>query len=190
MLFGSSGTSYDIAKVMAARSGSHLITDLPTRWMEIEIDRKEAQVDDGPWTPSAKAFGNVRLKYLEDVSLDRALELRNEGRLADMRSFLGTVWRLSASPDPFSRSNAENLAIELNERVREAEVEWGRINRALVSSITKSALAGMGAGIATGQGAFVAAVTGAAALAELGLDRMKRQTFKREFPAGFFLGRK
>ena len=38
MIFHSCGTSYDISKLMAGRSGSHLITDLPTRWMEIDVD--------------------------------------------------------------------------------------------------------------------------------------------------------
>ncbi len=72
------GTNYEIAKHTALITGSHLITDLEDRWREIELERAAAKIDERKWSPFAKAFHNLRIKYLDNVLLDSALVLRKE----------------------------------------------------------------------------------------------------------------
>ena len=83
-----SGASYDIAKLTASLTGSYLVTDLPPRWKEIELDREQNAISIGEWSPLAKAFQNLDLKYLNNLELDHALSLRTEGRLENLRAFL------------------------------------------------------------------------------------------------------
>jgi len=40
----SAGTSYEMAKIVANRSRSHMITDMRYRWMEMEMDRRDGGV--------------------------------------------------------------------------------------------------------------------------------------------------
>jgi hypothetical protein len=186
-LITTTGTNYEMAKQTALLSGSHLITDLPPRWREIELDRDSAKVDERKWSPFAKAFHNLKIKYLDDVPLEAALVLRKEDRLEQMRGFMNKVWRLSGD-DSFAPANVENLASELLERVREAEDEWEKIDRDLlkllqpVGAVAASFVAAGGAG-------WVPAAVGAAAvgITGLGIAQHQRASFERRFPAGFFL---
>jgi hypothetical protein len=188
LIMESSGASYDMAKRTALLSGSYLITDLEYRWKEIELDRAEARIDAQKWSPFAKAFHNLDIKYLQHVPLEAALQLRQRGRLDDMRGFLRKVWRQSASPDSFDDANVENLAAELREKVREAEEEWAKIDRELLKWFGTFGSAA-GAAVAIGAvewlpAAFAAGVTGAAGLAVAG---HQRYSFERRYPAGLFL---
>jgi hypothetical protein len=181
------GTNYEMAKQTALLSGSHLITDLAPRWREIELDRDSAKVDEKKWSPFAKAFHNLKIRYLDDVPLESALVLRKEDRLEHMRGFMNKIWRLSGD-DSFAEGNVENLASELLERVREAEDEWVRIDRDLLKwlqplgAIAASFVAAGGAGwVPAAVGAVAAGITG------LGISQHQRASFERRFPAGFFL---
>ena len=102
-----------------------------------------------------------------------------------MRLFLRKVWRESRETEVFAEENAINLAAELDDKIREAEAEYKKIDREL---ITWFGAAGA-ALLATGVAGFIPAasaslMTGAAALAR---SAWQRRSFKTEFPAGFFL---
>lgn len=185
-----SGTNYEMAKIIAKLSGSHLITDLKSRWLEIEIDRENAQIDDGNWSAFAKAFHEIKWKYIENIDLEKALQLRKENRLNNMRSFFRKLWKEASTGDPFDRENAENLSTELQERTREADYEWEKINSDLVryfgGTMATGALLAAPA-VATGKGSFVAAGIAVAGVTELAVTRMRRKMFPKKYPAGFFL---
>lgn len=84
----STGTSYDIAKLTANFTGSYLVTDIYSKWKEIEVDRKEHSAENKEWSPFAKAIQNMKLKYINNLKLDHALTLRKEGRMESLRTFL------------------------------------------------------------------------------------------------------
>ena len=109
----SSGAGYDIAKLTASLTGSYLVTDLPSKWKEIELDRKNNDINIGEWSPLAKTFQNLDLKYLNNLELTHALSLRSEGRLQNLRSFLYRLWSAASSSNPFGEENVRHLTDEL-----------------------------------------------------------------------------
>ena len=184
----SSGASYEMAKWTADLSGSHLITDIEPRWAEIRLDREEAGVAGRAWTPFAKAFAGVPFSYLDNVPLEVALRLRKERRLADLRDCLGRAWRGSREGDGFAERNAENLTIELKDRLHEAEAEWQSIRTA----IAKKLVAGIGAGataIASGVAEWLpAGIATATAVASNVVEMWgKKRSYAKRHPASFLL---
>jgi hypothetical protein len=196
------GAPYEEAKRICAISGSHLVTDLPSRWMELALDHEHASTEMQTWSPFAKALHNTQLKVLDRrVPLEAALLLRNEGRLEQMRLFFARVWKASRAGDLYAAENATHLAAELDEKVREAEAEWDRIDQSLLKRfganttlLASAVIAGFRpAAAALGDYAAVVgtAAAGVAAAAtqaiSLSLAQWQRKSFKNEFPAGFFL---
>lgn len=136
----SSGTNYELAKLIALHTGSYLMTDLRVRWKEMELDRKKSGINATEWSPFAKAWHNLSLKFLDSVPLTAALALRRDGRLETLRLFLRKVWASTSKAEPFDDKNIPLLAAELDAKVREAEVEWKKIDRELLQTITAPAL--------------------------------------------------
>ena len=185
-----SGTSYDMAKLMAEMSGAYLVTDIPPKWKEIEIDRKEAGIDNGKWSPFAKAFQGLSFKYLDNIDLNTALKLRkDEGRLEDLRLFLRQVWTAVKSEEPFDDENIINLAAELHQKVKEAEEEWEKIDRDLIKWFGGEVAGILGGGqlISTGNALWMAAAIAAAGITNLFVSKHQRQSFPKRFPAAFFM---
>lgn len=188
LFVSTSGASYDMAKRIASLTNSHLITDLPSRWKEVELDRAEAGIDAGNWSAFAKAFQNVSIQYLDNVPLDMALRLRREDRLHQLRSFLRKVWITADPAASYAPAAAENLSAELHERIREAEDEWAKIDRDLIRWL--SGIGAIAAPFVVKSGAewIGAAIAGAAAGAgSLAVAAHQRRTFESTYPAGFFL---
>ena len=184
------GASYDIARITASLTGSYLVTDLPTRWKEIELDREQNRISMGEWSPFAKAFHNLKLKYLNSLELAHALSLRSEGRLQNLRAFLHRVWSAASSGNPFGEENVRHLTDELEAQVAEAEEEWKQIDRDLLKWAGAEAATALLAGeslIASGHAGFLAAAVVVAASATLGSATLKRKGFPNRFPAAFFM---
>jgi len=113
----SSGGNYNIARLTANLTDSYLVTDLLSKWKEIEIDRESANAKNEEWSPFAKAFQDLELKFLNNLSLKHALILRKENRLESLRTFLRKVWKSARTTEQFSEANAKELAEELNEEI-------------------------------------------------------------------------
>ena len=188
-LVGMTGACYGLANMICQQTGSHLITNLPVRWKEIELDRPNLSQDMAIWSPFAKALQNAELSVLNSTSLEIALKLRNEGRLERMRLFFRKVWNNCKNPDDFSAVNSLNLDVELQERVSEARYEWDKIDQDLTKwfGVTGSAVV-----VAASTG-FIPAALGAAAVggvASLADAHFKRKSIQEKYPAAFFLGLK
>ncbi|HUV50347.1 MAG TPA: hypothetical protein VMW78_04930 [Anaerolineae bacterium] len=184
------GSSYDIAQLTASITGSYLVTDLPVRWREIEIDRDSNNVENKVWAPFSKAIQNANLRYLDGLRLDHALTLRMEGRLRSLRLFLRRVWKDACTENPFDETNAYLLAEELQEKVQEAEGEWKKIDQDLIK-IVGAALSAefLAAGplIAAGHAEFLAAAAVAVGATTLATSTAKRRRFRDRYPAAFFM---
>lgn len=184
-----SGASYDIARLVAELSGSYLVTDLYAKWKEIELDRRGRTEEVEAWSPFAKAMHTASLKYLDNVSLDDALSLRQDGRLEGLRAFLRRVWKQACDTDSYADVNGKLFAEELQSEIRKAEDEWSQIDRDLLKNG-----GGIGAGLATaatligsGQGEFLAAAALIGGIPLLAASAWQRRGFADKFPAAFFL---
>jgi hypothetical protein len=185
-----SGASYDIARLTARLTGSYLVTDIASRWKEIELDREQSGIRQIEWSPLAKAFQNANLKYLNTLDLNHALAIRKEGRLASLRAFLKKVWSAAATEDQFAEQNAQYMADELDAEVRSTEEEWKQIDRDLVKWLggeAAAALLSAGPLIASGHAGFVAAAALTAGAATLTASYQQRRGFQNKFPAAFFM---
>ncbi len=184
------GASYPSAKMTAAITGSYLFTDIHVRWREIELDRESHSAENKVWAPFAKAMQNTRLKYLNSLHLEHALRLREEGRLASLRVFLSKVWKAASKGDEFDDANAVLLGEELGEQVREAEVEWKKIDEDLLRHACAAATGGLlaaGPLIAAGHAYFLAAALAVAGLAPVVNSTIQRHRFPDRFPAAVFM---
>jgi hypothetical protein len=188
LLLETCGADYDMAKYVANMAGAHLVTDMATRWKEMELDRNLGKIDVEGWARFAKAFGGLEVKFLNQVPVEAALHLRDSGHLERLRSFLKLVWSKTASDLPFESQNAHALAQQLEHHVREAEAEWTKIDADLVKYL------GTFGGVASafllrGGMDFVAAAasTVTAGAASLGVAHLQRKAFDAKYPAGFFL---
>lgn len=190
----SSGASYNIACMISELTGAYLVTDLQTKWKEIELDRRNRADEVDAWSPFAKAMQEATLKYLDDVRLEDALAIRRDGLLEDFRVFLRKVWRQACDTSSYSSVNGQLFADELQSEIHKAEDEWANIDRELLRNS-----GGIAAGLATaatligsGQGEFLAAATVIAGAPLLVASSWQRRGFKKKFPAAFYLrsGRK
>ena len=183
----SSGTNYAMAKYTAAFTGSFLMTDMLTRWREIELDRESSGIDPMRWSPFAKAFQGVPFKYLNNVPLRAALTLREEGHLEELRSFLRKAWKVVVNEDPYDPANALSLGDELSERVREAQNEWERIDDELLRWFGSELALVAGPAIAAGAASWLGAAAVTAGLTNLYVAGRQRARFLNRYPAGFLL---
>lgn len=186
----STGAAYNMAKLTASLTGSYLVTDLTVKWREIELDRAGRSAETDVWSPFAKSFQEVELRYLNNVSIEDAFRLREEQRLSTLRTFLRGVWKQACDPTSFDKVNGSLLADELAAGVAKARAEWDKIDQDLL----KTAVAGTGASllaagpmIASGHGLFLAAAAIAGGIGSLAAAARGRKSFPDEFPAAFFL---
>ncbi len=190
LLIFSSGASYDIAKLTANLTGSYLVTDIYSRWKEIEVDRESQNAESREWSPFAKAFQSLKLKFLNNLDLEHALILRKEKRLEHLRVFLRKVWKSACTVEPISEINANLLADELKDEIKKAEVEWKKIDRKLLDWFGNEVKAGLivaGPMIVSGYGSFLAAALALGGMIKLGATQSERKSFQDKFPAAFFM---
>jgi hypothetical protein len=184
------GPMYSVARLTASLTRSYLVTDLTSKWKEIELDRAGRSAETGVWSPFAKAFQETEFKYLNDVSIDDAFRLRQEDRLGTLRTFLRGVWQQACDPNSFDKVNGGLLADELAAEVAKAKAEWDKIDQDLLTT----GVGGTGAGllaagplIGSGHGLFLAAAALLGGGASLAVAARRRRRFPDQFPAAFFL---
>lgn len=184
------GASYSGAKVTAGITGSYLFTDISFRWREIELDRESHSAENRVWAPFAKALQNAQLKYLDNLRLNHALDLRKEHRLESLRTFLGKVWKAASAEDKFDSANAILLAEELNHEVQRADEEWRQIDTELLKMAGTAAAADLlaaGPLVSTGHAFFLAAAVAISGAVPLLVSTRLRRSFPDRFPAAFFM---
>lgn len=190
LLMMSSGTSYACAKLTSSLTGSYLFTDIASKWKEMELDRQSYSAENKVWAPFAKAFQEAKLTYLNGLRAAHAVQLRNEGRLESLRSFLRKVWTTVKTEDQFDDANAILLAEELTDETQKAQEEWKKIDQELIKVVKTEAVGGLlaaGPLIVAGHGLFLAAAAVVAGVGTLVGSTLKRRSFPDRFPAAFFM---
>jgi len=183
------GMGHMESRLAASIMGGYLVTDIVPRWRMIEMDREYEKIDVERWSPLAKAFGEVRLRYLDGVRLHDALRLREEDRLEGLRAFLRRVHHASGSSSPYGDSIATDMAAELTAQVGEAEAAWNAIDQDLVKWLGVEAAAVGVPALAVGGAAWAAAGLALAVAGgiNLGMAHWKRKDFTKAMPAAFFM---
>lgn len=190
LMMMSSGGSHEIGLLTANITNSYLVTDLYIKWRALELDREKCNAETKIWSPFAKAVQESPLKYLDNLRLDHALELRQEGRLESMRRFLMQVWRQARTESEFDEANARLFGEQLQAEVAQAEEEWDKIDEDLLKMVRTEIGAGLlaaGPLIAAGHGEFLAAAGVAAGTFDLWASTRRRTKFPMQFPAAFFM---
>ena len=146
----SSGVGYEEAKIISSVTGSFLITDLPSRVKEIELDHAECN-SNKEWSSFAQAMQRTDLKVLNHVEMNHALKLRSQGRLSSVRTFMKKVWKYACSGTPCGETFVQSLVNEFEKIVVESEVEWQQIERNLLDWVGED----VGQMISTGMQLFL-----------------------------------
>lgn len=190
LLVFSSGTNYEMAKIISSITNSSFITDLPSRWKEIEFDHKSLNIEQNDWSSFIKAFQNLEFKFFDKIDLDFVLKVRKENKLENLRSFLSRLWRNSVSENKYSDENIKILKEELEHHFREAESEWKEINNDLIKWIRNEIL-GVGATapslISQGQSYLLFGSVLISGITTAIVDWSKRHNFKLKYPTSFML---
>ena len=107
-----SGGLFEMAASAAQMTGSYLFTDLKAKWAQIEQQRGTTG-DTQVWSPFAKALQNTKLHYLDNLELHHALQLRAEGRLENLRSFMTKMWQKHGATS-HSANEQPSVSLELS----------------------------------------------------------------------------
>jgi hypothetical protein len=187
--FFTTGGHFEVAKLTAKMTGAYLVTDMRSKWLEIQKDRPESDRA-ALWEPFAKAFQQLDLKFLDGVEMKHSLQLRQDGRLASMRAFLSDVWKAAVDDDPFSSNNVQELSDRLEREVAVANEDWKQMDVDLLKLVGIEAAAmagGVPALMSSGHGAFAVALGVALGGVALGTSLMRRRSFHVTHPAAFFM---
>jgi hypothetical protein len=190
LMMMSTGTSYSCAKLTAGMTESYLFTDIGSKWKEIEMDREAHNAENEVWAPFAKAVQESKLTYLNSLLPKHAMQLRDEGRLESLRTFLRKVWKNASKENQFDKASALLLTEELGDEIRKAQQERTKIDHDLVKMIRAEAVTGLlaaGPMLAAGHALFLASAIAVAGLGTLATSTMKRRAFPDRFPAAFFM---
>lgn len=183
-----SGANYELAKLTASLTGSHLITDMRARWAEVKLDRDEVKLGQDPWQPFSKAFADLEFEFLNEVPLQSALEIRRQGFLSSFRTFFREVWRKSVQKDAFSEANAAALADTLEHEMRQAKEEFSKIRVELSRWLAAGVLSTVQRMIATATADYIGAgvLTAVSAVAG-GAAYLRGRGLRRSSPAAYLL---
>lgn len=184
-----SGANYEMAKLIASATNSHLITDMKYRWREIEMDHSKYSIKQENWNSFSKAFQKLGINFLNNIDLDAALELRKENYLNDIRTFLSRIWRSCTSDNLFNEKNIYYLEDELTHHLQEAKIEWESIEKKFFKSFgtATAAIVGSSPIIAKGSAEFLIGSLLINGLTNLGVLWHDKHSFPKKFPASFFL---
>ena len=182
------GVGYDVGKIICEKANCHIVTNLSYRWMELQVDRSENEIEVSTWSSFSKAFCGTNLKCLKGLDLKSILKLRDDGYLENMRTFLIRAWRDSRGEDEFDNKNIVELEAELLHHIKSAEKEWSEIDTNLMRWFGGESALGIGIAVVAGTATWLpaAAITGAGII-NLLIAKKQRSEFIGYFPAGFFI---
>ena len=143
---------------------------------------------DDALTQLSHAFAQLEFSFLNSIELDFALELRKDGKLSRLRSFLSDLWKRVSSVDGIENLNVDAaFREELTDQYERYKEEWSDIHR----RVGRHALASAGeavAAVVSGRLEFAVALAGVAGfqLKQL-LDAYDQRRKHGRLPLGIFL---
>lgn len=175
-------------------TGSFPFTGLPWKWKEILAQQKDLNEDAKTWTPLTKAFQDLDFNFLNSVDHRFAVEMRQDGRLENFRTFLRKIWNSTnkglagSSTDSTIRDYKDELIVEYHK----AQAEWDKITRDLAlwgGSSTIISAASAASAILTGNMSLSipAIALSAYGLLKVVTSRMEKKEFRKKFPMAVFV---
>lgn len=183
------GANFDMAKLIASATNSHMITDSNYRWKEIELEHNILDIKQNHWSSFAKSLQSADLKFLNNIKIENAIEIRKENYLERLRMFLSQTWKNCYEENMYSENNVFHLEEELKQRISEADIEWNTIKKKFISSLMMGSAASLAVypTIANGSAELLIGSLALTGLTSLGLSWLDKNNFKKKFPASFFL---
>jgi hypothetical protein len=181
-----SGGNLEIAMFVAQATGAFPYTNIPFRWRELTDARDQMTETAKIWSPLTQAFQQLDFRFLDNVQVSFANEIRRDGRLSAFRSFLRKMSNDAARLDTHDamESFVRDRKDELVGEYKKAQAEWQKIDEDFfkwAGAATSSALVA---------GHFVPHVTvGAAAAvgANLITRYMRQLRFRKANPMSVFV---
>lgn len=185
------GTNLETALLIADVTGAFPYTNLRSRWRELMDARDELSETARVWTPLANTIQALEFKFLNNVDVEFAASMRDDGRLEGFRSFLRTVGKQASevktlsSLDAFVRDSSDALIGEHQKAV----AEWGSIQESYLKWMGSGALAAA-TGFMTGHLSLNAAALSASTMHithQLLLRHMRKARFRKSNPMSVFI---
>ncbi|MDH2357670.1 hypothetical protein QCM80_45205 [Bradyrhizobium sp. SSUT112] len=186
-----SGVNLETALLISDLTGAFPYTNMRSRWRELITARDELGETARVWSPLANTFQQLEFKFLNNVDVEFANGLREDGRLESFRALLRTIGKQAAEVssltalDAFVRDSKDALVGEH----QKATAEWDKIQESFIKW-AGGGLTAAATGFMTGHIVpDAAALSGATlhTLGQLALRHMRKASFRKSNPMSIFI---
>jgi hypothetical protein len=180
------GANLEMGLYICQATGSFPYTNVKFRWKEILAAKQDLDAAAQIWSPLTNAFQQLSFRFLDKVDSEFACTIRKEGRLEGFRSYLRKLWATIGGEPNLSKAEplARDFRDELTQAHRQAQAEWGQIDRDLL----KWAVPTVGGALASGTFSPLFSVgLAVAGLGEIVQAEMKRREFRKKVPMSVFI---
>ena len=183
-----SGANLETALIILNQTGAFPYTAMRTRWDELMSVRDQMSMTARLWSPLTRAFQALEFRFLDNVNVEFAEQIRQDGRLETFRALLRRVGNGAESIDDEGAINSyvRDVTGELSSEYQKARAEWNKIDEGFF----RWAVPGIGAGMVTGHlwpdiSAF--ALGAGNVISQLLLRYMRQRQFRRMNPMSVFI---
>ena len=183
-----SGANLETALLILNQTGAFPYTNMTTRWNELMSARDQMGETARLWSPLTRAFQSLEFRFLNNVNVEFAENVRQDGRLGTFRALLRRVGKdaKDITDETLINSYVRDCAGELSSEYQRALADWRKIDEGFV----KWAGAGIAAGFVTGHvwpDISTLSAAAAATISQLLLRYMRQQQFRRTNPMSVFI---
>jgi hypothetical protein len=185
------GANLETALLISENTGAFLYTNQSGRWQEIVSSREALSETARAWSPFAKAFQALEFQFLENVDVNFAEKLREDGRLASFRDLLRKVGK--DATEVSSMSSLEMYVRDCSDALvgeyQKAKAEWGNIQESFLKWAGTGGIAAA-AGLVSGHlvpNVAALSIGVANTMLQLALRHNKQQQFRQTNPMSVFV---
>ena len=144
-----SGANLETALIILNQTGAFPYTAMKTRWEELMSVRDQMSTTARLWSPLTRAFQALEFRFLDNVNVEFAEQIRQDGRLETFRTLLRRVGKDAESIDDASTINSyvRDVTGELSSEYQKARAEWNKIEEGFLRWV---GISGVGVGLVTG----------------------------------------
>jgi hypothetical protein len=184
------GANLETALLISQATGAFLYTNMAGKWEEIISARDQMGETARVWSPFASAFQSLKFRFLDDVDVKFANNIREHGRLETFRSFLRKIGKDTTdisdlgSLEAYVRDCKDELIGEYNK----AQAEWSKIDEDCLKWASSAAAAAAAAAVGHLLPNIAALSAGfVTAIGQLGIRYLKQEQFRRTNPMSVFI---